>query len=128
MTHRTGALAYCGAIAASAALAAGCMFLAPRPEVRPGAFAERTVVFSVEGTPGIAFEGSYGTAAGSIAVRGNVPAQFTVKTRAAAAASFTKTQAEGVLTVRVIVDGREVFVRSTSAPYGTVLVTRAFGP
>ncbi len=128
MPRRVAALAIGGAIAALSALATGCMSLAPRPEVRPGAFAERTVVFSIEGTSGIGFEGSYGTATGSTAVRGRVPAQFTVKTRVAAAGTFTKTQAEGVLSVRVLVDGTEVFARSTSAPYGTVLVTRAFGP
>jgi len=59
-----------------ALVSSGCLWVAPRPELRPGAFAERTVVLLVEGTPGLAFEGSYGTPAQSTSARGTVPAQF----------------------------------------------------
>ncbi len=116
-------------VALLAALAAGgCLLVAPRPEVRPGAFAERTVVFLVEGTPGLAFEGSYGTPAKSASARGTVPAQFVTKTRVGVAATFTKAAAEGDLVVRILVDDKEVLRRSTSAPFGSVVVTWAFPP
>jgi hypothetical protein len=104
----------------------GCLFLAPRPEVRPGAFPERIVVISVEGTPGLSFEGSYGTPATTTPVRGVVPAQYTIKTQVAVAASFAKTTSEGELVVRVLVDGQEVARRSTTAPFGSIIVARSF--
>jgi hypothetical protein len=110
----------------AAALAGGCLFLAPRPEVRPGAFAERTVVISVEGTPGLAFEGSYGTPQATTPVRGTVPVQYSLKTRVGVAATLTKTASEGELVVRVLVDGQEVMRRSTTAPFGSVIVARTF--
>lgn len=111
-----------------ALVSGGCLWVAPRPEVRPGAFAERTVVLLVEGTPGLAFEGSYGTPAQSTSARGTVPAQFVMKTRVGVAATFTKAAAEGELVVRVLVDDQEVLRRSTSAPFGTILITRSFSP
>jgi hypothetical protein len=111
-----------------ALVSGGCLLVAPRPEVRPGAFAERTVVLLLEGTPGLAFEGSYGTPAQSTSARGTVPAQFVMKTRVAVAATFTKAAAEGELVVRVLVDDQEVLRRSTSAPFGTILITRSFSP
>ena len=104
----------------------GCLFLAPRPEMRPGAFPERTVVIFVEGTPGLTFEGSYGTPAATTPVHGVVPAQYTIKTQVAVAASFTKAVSEGELVVRVLVDGQEVARQSTTAPFGSVLVARTF--
>ena len=111
-----------------ALVSSGCLLVAPRPEMRPGAFAERTVVLLVEGTAGLAFEGSYGTPAQSTSAGGIVPAQFVMKTRVAVAATFTKTAAEGELVVRILVDDREVMRRSTSAPFGTILITRSFSP
>lgn len=111
-----------------ALVSGGCLLVAPRPEVRPGAFAERTVVLLLEGTPGLAFEGSYGTPVQSTSARGTVPAQFVMKTRVAVAATFTKAAAEGELVVRVLVDDKEVLRRSTSAPFGTILITRSFSP
>ena len=92
-----------------AALGGGCLFLAPRPEFRPGAFRERTVILSVEGTPGLAFEGSYGTPSKSTTARGVVPAQFILKTSVGVVATFSKSGEEGELTVRVLVDGQERF-------------------
>jgi hypothetical protein len=89
---------------------------------------ERTVILSVEGSAGLAFEGSYGTPRQSTPVRGVVPARFVVKTSVAVIAAFTKTAAEGELIVRLLEDGKEVQRRSTSAPFGTVFVNRTYGP
>ncbi len=111
-----------------AVLATGCLFLAPRPDARPGAFRERTVVIAVEGTPGLAFEGSYGTPARTTSARGVVPAQFSIRTSVAVVASFTKAGPDGELTVRLLVDGQEVQRRTTVQPFGSVFVTKQFGP
>jgi hypothetical protein len=116
------------ALLALAALAGGCLFLAPRPEFRPGAFQERTVILQIEGTPGLAFEGSYGTPSKSTTARGTVPSQFIVKTSVGVVATFSKIGPEGELAVRVLVDGKEVLRRSTSLPLGTVVVTQIFSP
>jgi hypothetical protein len=109
-------------------LATGCLFLAPRPDARPGAFRERTVVISVEGTPGLAFEGSYGTPASTVSARGVVPAQFSVRTSVAVAASFTKAVPDGELTVRLLVDGQEVQRRTTAQPFGSIVISQRFSP
>ncbi len=111
-----------------AGIAGGCLFLAPQPEFRPGTFRERTVILLVEGTPGLAFEGSYGTPSKSTTARGVVPAQFIVKTSVGVVATFSKSGEEGELTVRILVDGQEAQRRSTSAPLGTVVVTQIFSP
>jgi hypothetical protein len=121
---RTGALRVTAVLAA--VLATGCLALAPPPEFRPGAFRERTVVLSVEGTPGLAFEGSYGTPSKSIPARGTVPAQYSVRTSIGVVGSFTKTAAEGVLVVRILVDGQELQRRGTSAAFGTVVISQRF--
>ncbi|MDR7417723.1 MAG: hypothetical protein QN178_02300 [Armatimonadota bacterium] len=118
---------------AAAALAvaltsAGCLMLAPRPDMRPGVGRERTVVISLEGTPGLAFEGSYGTPARSTAARGVVPAQFSVTTTVAVVAMFTKTDQDGELVVRVLVDGQEVQRRGTTQPFGSVIVNQQLAP
>lgn len=109
-------------------LASGCLFLAPRAEFRPGFATEHAVVLFVEGTPGLAYEGSYGTTSASKTARGVVPAQFALTTSIAVVASFTKGDAAGELIVRVVVDGQEVQRRSTTAPYGNVVIARTFGP
>lgn len=83
-------------------------------------------MLSVEGTRGLAFEGSYGTPTRTLPARGVVPARFEVKTSVAVVATFTKNAAEGELVVRVLVDGQEVQRRSTTAPFGTVMVLRPF--
>ncbi len=111
-----------------AALAGGCLFLAPRPEFRPGTFAEHTVLLMIEGTPGLAFEGSYGTPSKSTSARGTVPAQFILKTSVAVVATFTKSVGEGELTVRVLVDNQEVMRRSTTQPFGTIIISKVFSP
>lgn len=113
-------------VAVLAGLSAGCLFLAPRPDVRPGAFRERTALLVLDGTAGLAFEGSYGTPAQSTAVRGRVPAQYEVRTSVAVIGTFTKGAAEGELIVRLLVDGQETQRRSTSAPFGTVIVSQRF--
>lgn len=76
----------------------------------------------------MAFEGSYGTPARSTAVRGTVPAQYMVKTSVAVVASFAKATAEGELIIRVLVDGQEAQRRSTSAPFGTLIISQRFSP
>lgn len=113
-------------VAASAAATSGCLFLAPRPDVGPGTFRERTVILVIDGTAGLPFEGSYGTPAKTTAVRGAVPTQFTVKTAVGVVGTFTKSAADGELVVRVMVDGQEVQRRATSAPFGTVTVSQLF--
>ncbi|HET8679833.1 MAG TPA: hypothetical protein VFM39_06905 [bacterium] len=115
-------------IVVTAVSVAGCVFLAPRPEYRPGVGVERTVTLQVEGTPGLAFEGSYGTPQSTTATRGTVPAQYRVKTAVAVAANFTKSAADGELVVRIIVDGQELQQRSTTAPFGSVVVLQRFAP
>lgn len=121
-------LATAAGLAVLGALAGGCLALAPRPDVRPGAFRERRVVVSVEGTAGLPFEGAYGTAAATTTVTGRVPAQYALTASAAVVATFTKAAAEGELVVRVLVDGQETQRRATRAPFGTVIVTQRFSP
>ncbi len=86
------------------------------------------MILLLEGTPGLAFEGSYGTPSKSTTARGTVPSQFILKTSVGVVATFTKTDTEGELTVRVLVDGQEVQRRSTSMPLGTVIVAQVFSP
>jgi hypothetical protein len=117
-----------GLVLIAAVLGGGCLFIAPPPEARPGAFRERTVMLSLEGTPGTPFEGSYGTPSQTTSARGTVPAEFTVRTSVAVVASFAKGTVEGELVVRLIVDGQEVQRRSTSSPYGIVIVNQTFAP
>lgn len=105
---------------------AGCLLLAPRPDLRPGAVTERTVILFVEGTPGLAFEGSYGTPQSTATARGVTPAQFEVKTAVAVVATFTKAAADGELIVRIVVDGQEFARHSTTAPFGSVIVVQRF--
>jgi hypothetical protein len=113
---------------AVALTSAGCLMLAPRPDIRPGVGRERTVVISLEGTPGLAFEGSYGTPAKSTSARGTVPTQYSVMTSVAVIAAFTKAGQEGELVVRLLVDGQEVQRRSTTQPFGSVIVNQQFAP
>ncbi len=115
-------------IVGTAVSVGGCLFLAPRPEYRPGVGVERTVTLHVEGTPGLAFEGSYGTPQSTTTTRGTVPAQYHVKTAVAVAANFTKSAADGELIVRIIVDGQELQRHSTTAPFGSVIVLQRFAP
>jgi hypothetical protein len=115
-------------LALLAGVSAGCLFLAPRPDVPPGAFRERTVILSIDGTPGLAFEGSYGTPAQSTSVRGTVPAQYSLKASVAVVGTFTKATAEGEMVIRVLVDDREVQRRSTTQPFGTIVISQRFSP
>jgi acyl-CoA thioesterase len=80
------------------------------------------VVVEITGTPGTGFEGSLGTAPSQRAISGTVPAEYAVETAVALAVSATKTDENGELTVRVLRDGREVARRTTTAPFGTVLL------
>ena len=80
------------------------------------------VVVEITGTPGTTFEGSIGTAPSTKPIEGQVPAQFTVETAVAVAVSVTKKQEDGELTVRVLRGGEEMSRRTTSSPYGTVLL------
>jgi hypothetical protein len=83
---------------------------------------EQTVTILVEGTPGLPFTGSYGTAQTTQSVRGAIPATYTVKSAVGVAAAFSKETEQGELVVRLLVDGREVFRRATTLPFGTVTV------
>jgi len=81
-----------------------------------------TLTVEITGTPGVAFEGSIGTAPSTTAIAGQVPARYPVQTTVAVAVSVTKTQEDGELAVRVWRADQEVARRATSAPYGSVLV------
>lgn len=109
-----------------ALVSAGCLMLAPRPDLPPGRFVERTVVILVEGTPGLPFEGSYGTSTGTTSARGTVPAQYTLKTAVAVVAVFTKGTQDGELVVRVLVDGKETQSQRTTGPFGSVIIQQRF--
>ncbi len=103
-------------------VATGCLGSFAPPPVRPGTVREQTVTILVEGTPGLAFTGSYGTPSASSSAQGTVPARYTVKTAVGVAATFTKADEQGDLVVRILVEDREVLRRTTSAPYGTITV------
>jgi hypothetical protein len=105
----------------AAGVLSGCVaaFVPEHQETPPSPVA---LVVEVAGTPGVAFEGSIGTAPSSKSIDGQVPAQFTVETAVAVAVTATKKQEDGELTVRVLRDGRELARRTTSSPYGTVLL------
>lgn len=119
-------LAWGAGLAVAAVASAGCLGLAPPPETPPGRFVERTVTIVVDGTPGLAFEGSYGTPNQSASARGTVPAQYTLKTSVAVVASFAKSTEDGDLVVRILVNDREVQRRATSAPFGSIILTHRF--
>jgi hypothetical protein len=87
---------------------------------------ERTVTIVVDGTPGLTFEGSYGTPSNTVPVKGSVPAQYAVTTSVAVVVSLAKSGADGELSVRVLVGGHEVQRRATSAPYGSVILLHRF--
>jgi hypothetical protein len=106
--------------------ATGCLGVAPPPETPPGRFVERAITIAVDGTPGLAFEGSYGTPGQTTAVKGTVPAEYRLKTSTAVVVSLTKSVSEGELVVRVLVNDREVQRRSTSAPFGPIIVMHRF--
>lgn len=104
-----------------AGLLSGCVAaFVPEHQQTPPSPVSLTI--EVSGTPGVTFEGSLGTAPTTKPVEGQVPAQFTVDTAVAVAVSVTKKQEDGDLTVRVLRGGEEVARRTTSAPYGTVLL------
>ncbi len=108
------------------ALSAGCLGSFAPPPTPPRLGQERTVSILVEGTPGLAFTGSYGTPLSNVSARGTVPAQFTVKTAVAVAATFIKEVEEGELVVRLLADGQEIMRRATTQPFGTVVLAYQF--
>ncbi len=114
------ATAWLALLALIAAASAGCLGSFAPPPVRPGMIREQTVTISVEGTAGLPFTGSYGTAQATQSVRGTVPSTYTVKSAVGVAATFTKEEESGELVLRLVVDGREVFRRATTLPFGTV--------
>lgn len=100
----------------------GCsaaMFVPEHQETPP---APVTLVIEISGTPGVSFEGSLGTASASHSIEGQVPAQFTVETAVAVVAQVTKKEEDGELTVRVLRAGQEVVRRTTTAPFGNILL------
>jgi hypothetical protein len=100
---------------------AGCMTaLVPEHQETPPAPA--SLVIEISGTPGMSFEGSIGTAPSTKRIEGRVPAQFAVETAVAVAVSVTKKEEDGELTVRVLRGEQEMTRRTTSSPYGTVLL------
>jgi hypothetical protein len=104
-----------------AGLLSGCA-AAFVPEHQQTPPAPATFLIEITGTSGVTFEGSIGTAPSTQAIDGQVPAQFSVKTAVAVAVTVTKKQEDGELTVRVLREGQELTRRTTSSPYGTVLL------
>jgi hypothetical protein len=104
-----------------AGLLSGCVtaFVPEHQETPPSPVA---LVVEISGTPGVTFEGSIGTAPSTKSIEGQVPARFTVETAVAVAVTATKKQEDGELTVRVLREGQELTRRTTSSPYGTVLL------
>lgn len=107
-------------ITAAAALSAGCLGSFAPPPIRPGMIRQQTVTILVEGTAGLPFTGNYGTPQTRQSVRGTVPASYTVQSAVGVAATFSKETEAGEIVVRLLVDGREVFRRATTLPYGTI--------
>jgi len=105
----------------AAGVLSGCVtaFVPEHQETPPSPVA---VVVEITGTPGTTFEGSIGTAPSTKAIDGQVPAQFSVETAVAVAVSVTKKEENGELTVRLLRGGQEMSRRTTSSPYGTVLL------
>ncbi len=104
-----------------APLVSGCMTaFVPEHQETPPAPASLTI--EVSGTPGMGFEGSFGTAPATQSVEGHVPARYTVDTAVAVAVNLHKASEDGELTVRILRGDREVARQTTTAPYGSVLV------
>jgi hypothetical protein len=122
----TSRVAQCAGLAVAAAVTAGCLALAPPPETPPGRFVERAITVAVEGTPGLAFEGSYGTPSQTTPARGTVPAEYRFKTSVAVVVSLAKSAADGELVVRLLVNEQEVQRRATTAPFGSVVLMQRF--
>jgi hypothetical protein len=112
---------------AAALLCSGCMtaFVPEHQEAPP---APAALVIEVSGTPGLGFEGSFGTAPATKAVEGQVPARYAVETAVALAVNLRKAAEDGELTVRVLRGDREVARQSTTAPYGSVLLVYRVTP
>lgn len=85
------------------------------------------VVVHVLGTPGLQFEGSLGESSGPRSIAGRVPATFKTEVREALSVRIQKTNQEGSLEIRVVVNGQEVATRSTIKPFGLVTLTYRSG-
>ena len=86
------------------------------------------LVIEISGSRGMTYQGSLGTGNLNKAIEGQVPAEFTVETAVAAVVSVTKQQEDGELTVSVLRGGQEVARRTTTAPFGTVILVYRVGP
>jgi len=108
-------------------LCSGCItaFVPEHQETPP---APAALVIEVSGTPGLGFEGSFGTAPATKNVEGRVPARYMVETAVAVAVNLRKATEDGELTVRVLRGEREVARQSTTAPYGSVLLVYRVTP
>ncbi len=115
-----------GVVGLALALSTGCLGSFAPPPTPPQMGRERTVTIRVEGTSGVAFTGSYGTPLSTVSARGTVPAQYVVTTAVAVAATFVKDTEDGELVVRLLADGREIMRRTTSQPFGTVVLAYQF--
>jgi hypothetical protein len=98
------------------------------PEHQETPPAPAALVIEVSGTPGLGFEGSFGTAPATKNVEGRVPARYAVVTAVAVAVNLRKASEDGELTVRVLRGEHEVARQSTTAPYGSVLVVYRVTP
>lgn len=102
-------------------LCSGCLtaFVPEHQETPP---APAALVIEVTGTPGLGFEGSFGTAPATKTVEGRVPASYAVETAVALAVNLRKASEDGELVVRILRGDREVARQSTTAPYGSLLL------
>lgn len=105
----------------TAFLCSGCMtaFIPEHQETPP---APASLVIEVSGTPGLGFEGSFGTPPATKTIEGHVPATYAVETAVAVAVNLRKASDDGELTVRILRGDREVARQTTTQPYGSILV------
>jgi hypothetical protein len=92
------------------------------PEHQETPPAAASLVIEVAGTPGLGFDGSFGTAPATKTVEGRVPARYTVETAVAVAVNLRKASEDGELTVRILRGDSEVARQTTTAPYGTIFL------
>jgi len=115
------------AVLLSGLLLTGCtVALVPEHQEMPPSGID--LVIEVSGTPGVTYQGSLGTGNINKSIEGQVPAEFTVRTAVAAVVSVTKEREDGELTVFVLRAGKEVARRTTTAPFGTVILVYRVGP
>lgn len=120
-----GCVAVVGSFGAFDPAGGGGGFEEPTPEVS-------SVTVRVSGSPGLRYTGDYGTVDGGQSVEGELgvaPTDYDVPVRSGTfdfdvlSAVFQKQSRQGTLRVEILVDGKVVQARETSAQYGLVDVS-----